>query len=176
MERPKDRIHRTVEYTCPRCQKTMMLTAVGNRKVCPACREEVRKEQYAAWNAQKAAERAQSGEKPEKVSQPAKPKKQPTELTVDERTALQIKLQCKKCDWYRGGESGVNPCCTYYLRHGVHHRVDPGKGPGDCRMFSPKGERKQKTKIKENENLLAKIEADYQGSKPRKEDYANEAR
>lgn len=171
MGRDKDRTMPLAPWTCPVCKETLMLPTMGQgvRKACPSCREKLRKEQYAEWKArtkaEKAAQKPQAGQTLEKVSQPTPPKEKTADEALNERIRRQIKLQCVKCDWYRCGDSGVNPCCTYYLRHGVGYRVEHGNGPGDCRMFAPKGERSQKARIEENKNLLAKIEADFQGER-----------
>lgn len=184
MERPGDRYPKSAPFTCPKCGETKILPAVGNRKLCPECREVQRKlhekeyhiarrEVRKARDAEKAAQKKQNGEG---ASKPAPPKKQPAELTLDERIQLQIKLQCRKCDWWSKGDGGCDPCCVYYIRHGVGYRVDHGNGPGDCRMFLPKGSRLRKTKIDDGQRHLAQTEADFMGSKPRKEDKENATR
>ena len=168
MERARDYKSELVPWLCPVCGETKMLPRVGSktRKACPDCRKKLQKEQYASWyEKNKAAQKPQEGQTPKAVAQSAPPKEKTADELLNARIQLQIKLQCKMCDWYRCGDSGVNPCCTYYLRHGVGHRVDHGKGPGDCRMFVPKGKRSQKARIEENKNTLAKIEADFQGER-----------
>lgn len=168
MERARGYKSELVPWLCPVCGETKMLPRVGSakRKACPICREKLRKERYASWyEKNKAEKKPQARQIIEKVSQPAPPKEKTADALLNERIRRQITVQCVKCDWYRCGDSGVNPCCTFYLRHGAGHRVDPGNGPGDCRMFAPKGKRSKKARIEEKKNLLAKIEADFLGER-----------
>ena len=98
-----------------------------------------------------------------------------TGLTEAQRYAIQSK-QCKGCiHWANDGADGMS-FCHYYLRHGVFHRRDKGSGPGDCRSFEPRRTRTRKERADYSRRRLEETEADFFGSRPRKEDYANETR
>ena len=167
-------------YTCPVCGRTLDLYFVPNRKSCPECSARLskqrskqrREERKAQQRAQEACRREKAWEE---TPQHIREKTDDAGLTEAQRYAIQAK-QCKGCiHWTNDGADGM--CfCHYYLRNGVFHRRDPGNGPGDCRSFEPRRPRTQKERADYSRRRLEETEADFVGSRPRKEDYANETR
>lgn len=143
-------------FTCPVCGVTKMLPVVNNRIRCPECSTKHWHENARQW-----AKKSPSKPKmPPKVETPAPQPKKPALSPLDEQIMLQRKLQCEKCAWWRNNGTKTDCCCVYYLVHGVGHRVDHGNGPGDCRMYKPKGKATEEERLRIARMQISLMEAE----------------
>ena len=155
-------------YTCPDCGKTQILVVSKRRQRCPDCAK--------AWNKKESSLRLSRMMKDNhkiRYNGIRREQEKKPELTEDEKAHRKQVKQCKGCHWWRSEDGGCNPCCHYYLRHGVGHRRDPGDGPGDCRSFAPKRAVTRKQLADEARRILEQIERDAYAQQPRWEDGAD---
>lgn len=128
-----------VTFTCPRCNRTLQLASVVNRKLCPECSYAVSKEIYLANYAKyKETERIKRQERRAAAPKPPKPPISELDAYIKQQSK-----QCKTCKYhYKDGEYEF---CDFVTWSGQLR--DRGEGPGQCGSFTPK-----ETKVKRKRN------------------------
>lgn len=119
-----------VNFTCPKCNRTLPLVYIVNRKFCPECSAKTSRETYMAkYDFYKANARAREKERKASAQKPAKPPVSELDANIKKQAK-----QCKTCK-YHYKDCGYE-FCDYVTWHG--RLRDRGEGAGKCGSYAPK--------------------------------------